>query len=218
MVVAPSGHAWQPETACGGTVTRLSDTQRSNFCCALHSWQAQSRARAPVCVLPFASTRRPPLAPPCSVCSCRGGSKRLHRCKLPPAQHVPNELTESFDHWEGRFLRDLSSHRRRSVRGGRLGLVKGCPHVLHAAWLWSPPTTPGSLKPHVEEPLRVCRILNARTSVALCIRGKRKAEHARPCVCSRSRQSGTTYERASANRLRLRADRWRQLQYRRPSM
>ena len=85
----PSGHAWQPETACGGTVTRLSDTQRSNFCCALHSWQAQSRARAPVCVLPFASTRRPPLAPPCSVCSCRGGSKRLHRCKLPPAQHVP---------------------------------------------------------------------------------------------------------------------------------
>ena len=66
------------------------------------------------------------------------GSKRLHRCKLPPAQHVPNELTESFDHWEGRFLRDLSSHRRRSVRGGRLGLVKGCPHVLHAAWLWPP--------------------------------------------------------------------------------
>ena len=116
------------------------------------------------------------------------GSKRLHRCKLPPAQHVPNELTESFDHWEGRFLRDLSSHRRRSVRGGRLGLVKGCPHVLHAAWLWPPPATPGSLKPHVEEPLRVCRILNARTSVALCIRGKRKAEHARPCVCSRSRQ------------------------------
>ena len=115
---------------------------------------------------------------------------------------------------QGRFLRDLSSHRRRSVRGGRLGLVKGCPHVLHAAWLWSPPTTPGSLKPHVEEPLRVCRILNARTSVALCIRGKRKAEHARPCVCSRSRQSGTTYERASANRLCLRADRWRQLQYR----
>ena len=88
--------------------------------------------------------------------------------------------------YDGRFLRDLSSHRRRSVRGGRLGLVKGCPHVLHAAWLWPPPATPGSLKPHVEEPLRVCRILNARTSVALCIRGKRKAEHARPCVCSRS--------------------------------
>ena len=84
------------------------------------------------CVLPFASTRRPPLAPPCSVCSCRGGSKRLHRCKLPPAQHVPNELTESFDHWEGRFLRDLSSHRRRSVRGGRLGSMKGYPHVSHA--------------------------------------------------------------------------------------
>ena len=63
-----------------------------------------------------------------------------------------------------------------------MGLVKGCPHVLHAAWLWPPPATPGSLKPHVEEPLRVCRILNARTSVALCIRGKRKAEHARPCV------------------------------------
>ena len=98
---------------------------------------AKQSTRARVC----SRSRQPAVLPLLRRALCvrvAGDQSACIDASCPPRSMSLNELTESFDHWEGRFLRDLSSHRRRSVRGGRLGLVKGCPHVLHAAWLWPP--------------------------------------------------------------------------------
>ena len=83
------GHSLKPHVEEPFRVSRILNAD--HLLCLLRGKRTEQSTRARAC-LRSRQTRRPPLAPPCSACSCRGGSKRLHWCKLPPAQHVPNEL------------------------------------------------------------------------------------------------------------------------------